>query len=108
MLAAQILTLKTITTMANNTGSIIAALLGGALVGAMAALLFAPKSGQELRDDVVRIAKEKASHLNKEELEELVNNVIARVREYFTKEEIEEVVDKAIAEAAPQPVKAKA
>ena len=107
MLAAQILTLKTITTMANNTGSIIAALLGGALVGAMAALLFAPKSGQELRDDVVRIAKEKASHLNKEELEELVNNVIARVREYFTKEEIEEVVDKAIAEAAPQPVKAK-
>jgi gas vesicle protein len=107
-LAAQILTLKTITTMANNTGSIIAALLGGALVGAMAALLFAPKSGQELRDDVVRIAKEKASHLNKEELEELVNNVIARVREYFTKEEIEEEVDKAIAEAAPQPVKAKA
>ncbi len=94
--------------MANNTGSIIAALLGGALVGAMAALLFAPKSGQELRDDVVRIAKEKASHLNKKELEELVNNVIARVREYFTKEEIEEVVDKAIAEAAPQPVKAKA
>ena len=63
--------------MANNTGSIIAALLGGAIVGAMAALLFAPKSGQELRDDVVRIAKEKASHLNKEELEELVNKVIA-------------------------------
>ena len=107
-MAALISTLKTITTMANNTGSIIAALLGGALVGAMAALLFAPKSGQELRDDVVRIAKEKASHLNKEELEELVNNVIARVREYFTKEEIEEEVDKAIAEAAPQPVKAKA
>ena len=107
-MAALISTLKTITTMANNTGSIIAALLGGALVGAMAALLFAPKSGQELRDDVVRIAKEKASHLNKEELEELVNKVIARVREYFTKEEIEEVVDQAIAEAAPQPAKVKA
>lgn len=89
--------------MANNTGSIIAALLGGALVGAMAALLFAPKSGQELRDDVVRIAKEKASHLNKEELEELVNKVLARVREYFSKEEIAEVVENAIAEAAPQP-----
>lgn len=95
--------------MANNTGSIIAALLGGAIVGAMAALLFAPKSGQELREDVVRIAKEKASHLNKEELEELVNNVLARVREYFSKEEIEEEVEKAIAEeAAPQPAKAKA
>ena len=47
--------------MANNTGSIIAALLGGAIVGAMAALLFAPKSGQELREDVARIAREKAS-----------------------------------------------
>ena len=86
--------------MANNTGSIIAALLGGAIVGAMAALLFAPKSGQELREDVVRIAKEKAEHLNKEELEELVNKVIARVREYFTKEEIAEVVENVIAEEA--------
>lgn len=86
--------------MANNTGSIIAALLGGALVGAMAALLFAPKSGEELRADVARIAREKAAHLNKEELEELINNVIARVKEYFTKEEIEETVDKVIAEGA--------
>ena len=86
--------------MANNTGSIIAALLGGAIVGAMAALLFAPKSGKELREDVVRIAKEKAEHLNKEELEALVNKVIARVREYFTKEEIAEVVENVIAEEA--------
>ena len=86
--------------MANNTGSIIAALLGGAIVGAMAALLFAPKSGEELRADVARIAREKAAHLNKEELEELINNVIARVKEYFTKEEIEQTVDKVIAEGA--------
>ena len=86
--------------MANNTGSIIAALLGGAIVGAMAALLFAPKSGRELREDVVRIAKEKAEHLNKEELEALVNKVIARVRDYFTKEEIAEVVENVIAEEA--------
>ena len=86
--------------MANNTGSIIAALLGGAIVGAMAALLFAPKSGKELREDVVRIAKEKAEHLNKEELEALVNKVIARVRDYFTKEEIAEVVENVIAEEA--------
>ena len=86
--------------MANNTGSIIAALLGGALVGAMAALLFAPKSGQELRADVARIAREKAAHLNREELEELVNKVIARVKEYFTKDEIEEAVEQAIAEGA--------
>ena len=84
--------------MANNTGSIIAALLGGALVGAMAALLFAPKSGEELRADVARIAREQAAHLNKEELEALVNKVLARVKEYFTKEEIRDVVDNVIAE----------
>lgn len=82
----------------NNTGAIIAALLGGALVGAMAALLFAPKSGQELRNDVARIVREQAAHLNKEELEALVNKVIARVKDYFTKEEIEQVVEKVIAE----------
>ena len=86
--------------MANNTGSIIAALLGGALVGAMAALLFAPKSGQELREDVARIAREQAAHLNKEELEALVNKVLTRVKEYFTKEEIAEAVEQAIAEGA--------
>ena len=88
--------------MANNTGSIIAALLGGAIVGAMAALLFAPKSGRELREDVARIAREKAEHLNKEELEALVNNVLTRVKEYFTKEEIEETVEKVIAEGAKE------
>ena len=84
----------------NNAGTIIAALLGGALVGAMAALLFAPKSGKELRDDVVRIAREQASHLNKEELEAVVNKVLARVKDYFTKEEIAEAVDQVIAEQA--------
>ena len=84
----------------NNAGAIIAALLGGALVGAMAALLFAPKSGQELRDDVARIAREQAAHLNKEELEALVNKVLARVKDYFTREELEEAVEKAIVEEA--------
>lgn len=86
--------------MANNTGSIIAALLGGAIVGAMAALLFAPKSGAELREDVIRVAREKTAHLNKEELEALVNKVLARVKDYFTKEEIEAAVDDVIAEEA--------
>ena len=84
----------------NNAGTIIAALLGGAIVGAMAALLFAPKSGAELREDVARIAREQAAHLNKEELEALVNKVLARVKDYFTKEEIKEVVEQTIAEGA--------
>ena len=35
--------------MANNAGKVIAALLGGAVLGAAAALLLAPKSGAETR-----------------------------------------------------------
>ena len=39
--------------MANNSGSVLAAFLGGAIVGGIAALLFAPKSGAQLRQEVM-------------------------------------------------------
>ena len=48
-----------------TTGSkVLLALLGGAVVGATAALLFAPKSGSELRAEIAAIAREKYSHMN--------------------------------------------
>lgn len=85
--------------MAKNTGSIIAALLGGAILGAAVALAFAPKSGEELREDVARMVREKTQHLNRAEVEALVNKVIARVKDYFSDEEIEQTVDQVIEEA---------
>lgn len=84
--------------MANNSGSIFAAVLGGALIGAVAALLLAPKTGKELRADVARIVREKAEHLNREEIETVIDKVLTRVRDYFSEEEIAQAVDKVIAE----------
>lgn len=42
-----------------NVTKMLLALLGGAVVGATAALLFAPKSGAELRAEIAAIAREK-------------------------------------------------
>ena len=48
-----------------TTGSkVLLALLGGAVVGATAALLMAPKRGSELRAEIAAIAREKYSHMN--------------------------------------------
>ena len=84
--------------MANNSGSIFAAVLGGALIGAVAALLLAPKTGKELRADVARIVREKAEHLNREEIEAVIDKVLARVRDNFSDDEITAAVDKVLAE----------
>ncbi len=64
----------------NNAGKILAALLGGAAVGAAIALLLAPKSGAELRDEITSVAKEKYSHLNKEEITALVDRAIEKLK----------------------------
>lgn len=79
--------------MANTTGKVVAALLGGAAIGALAALLLAPKSGAETRAQILALAKEKGLDLDKEQLEALCSKVIARVKEYFTEEELEAAVE---------------
>ena len=82
--------------MANNAGKVIAALLGGAVLGAATALLLAPKSGAETRQQIKDIVREKGIKLNKEELDALCSRVIGKVRDYFTDEELEDAVDEAL------------
>lgn len=87
--------------MANETGKVLAALLGGALAGAAIALLWAPKSGEVLREEIATIAKEKYSHLNKAELSALVDKVMEKLKGGCCRCEadIKEAVEEAVREA---------
>ena len=59
---------------------IVLAVVGGALVGASLGLLFAPKKGEDLRDDIAAYLKSKGITIKKKKLDQLV-------------EELEEVVN---------------
>ncbi len=58
---------------------IILAVIGGAVAGAAVGLLFAPKKGSDLRDDIADYLKLKGINLKKEKLEELVEEIEAEV-----------------------------
>ena len=60
-------------------GKIMAAFAGGALVGAVVALLTAPKSGAETRAQIIALAKEKGLHLDHTEWDAFVAKVKARL-----------------------------
>ena len=84
--------------MASSAGKVFAAFVGGAAMGAMAALLLAPKSGAEMRREIMDIVREKGIKLNKEELEAVCSKVIAKVRDYCSLEELEEAVEEVLDE----------
>lgn len=81
-----------------DTGKVLAAFVGGALIGAVAGLLLAPKTGAETRAEITKILKEQGAKLNKEEMEELCNKVIAKVKGYFTNDELREAVAEVLSE----------
>ena len=54
---------------------IVLAVVGGALVGASLGLLFAPKKGDDLRDEIVGYLKEKGVNLKKSKLDRFVDEL---------------------------------
>ncbi|HEY6913464.1 MAG TPA: YtxH domain-containing protein [Paludibacter sp.] len=62
-----------------NSVGIIAAFLGGALVGGVLGLLFAPESGEDTRKKIVEALEKKGIKLNKKEMDDLVDEIKSQV-----------------------------
>ncbi|VBB48441.1 conserved hypothetical protein [uncultured Paludibacter sp.] len=77
-----------------NAGGFLAGLLGGAIVGAAIGLLFAPEKGEDTRnklvdsfedtkDKVMEALKKRGINLSKSEVEDLVDELKAKVETKF-------------------------
>ena len=60
--------------------SILAAFLGGAVVGAAAGILFAPEKGEDTRHKIAEILRKKGIKLNRSEMETLVDEIAAEMK----------------------------
>ena len=61
--------------------NILAAFLGGAAIGAALGILFAPEKGEDTRQKIKDILREKGINLNRSEMDELVDKIAAEVKD---------------------------
>lgn len=64
-----------------KTLNLVVAALGGALVGAAAALLLAPQSGSKTRDDIADFIKERCPGLKNSKVEQLAEQLEADIKQ---------------------------
>ena len=62
-----------------NSVGIIAAFLGGALVGGVLGILFAPESGEETRKKIVEALEKRGIKLSETEMNDLVDEIKSQV-----------------------------
>lgn len=61
--------------------NILAAFLGGAAIGAACGILFAPEKGEDTRQKIKDILREKGIKLNRSDMDELVDKIAAEVKD---------------------------
>lgn len=59
--------------------NVLAAFLGGAVVGTALGILFAPEKGSDTRSKIADILRKKGINLSKDEMSELVNEIAAEL-----------------------------
>lgn len=60
--------------------NVLAAFLGGAAVGATLGILFAPERGEDTRAKIADILRKKGIRLNRNEMENLVDEIAAEIK----------------------------
>jgi gas vesicle protein len=62
-----------------NSVGIIAAFIGGAIVGGVLGVLFAPESGEETRKKIAEALEKRGVKLSKDEMDDLVDEIKSQV-----------------------------
>lgn len=61
--------------------NVVAAFLGGIVVGAAVGVLFAPEKGTDTRKKIADLLREKGIRLNRAEMDDLVDQIAAEVKD---------------------------
>ena len=71
--------------------NVVAAFLGGLALGAAAGVLFAPEKGEDTRSKIAELLRKKGIRLNREEMDDLVDQIASEVKEYVKLDLVEKL-----------------